>query len=98
LREDHAAGRAHHHVGHLDDPDPLKRQSRSGHDASPSRLVDLTLGFREPSEKYNLSKGVFTIPERWGRWIRANSAISSPSTSSATCPAPPTRRMWPSRH
>ena len=25
LREDHAAGRAHHHVGHLDDPHARKR-------------------------------------------------------------------------
>ena len=29
LREDHAAGRPHHHVGHLDDPYPRKRQFRS---------------------------------------------------------------------
>ena len=27
LRQDHAAGRPHHHVGHLDDPHAVKRQS-----------------------------------------------------------------------
>ena len=31
LREDHAAGRTHHHMSHLDDPYALQRQSGSGH-------------------------------------------------------------------
>ena len=35
LRQDHAAGRTHHHVGHLDDPHALKRQSRPGHSCLP---------------------------------------------------------------
>ena len=39
LREDHAAGRAHHHMGHLDDPHAVKRQSRSGHRMSPVASV-----------------------------------------------------------
>src|SRR5262249_7174498 len=31
LRQDHAAGRPHHHVGHLDDPHALQRQFAPGH-------------------------------------------------------------------
>jgi len=43
LREDHAAGRAHHHMGHLDDPHPVKRQSRPGH-----RDASLLMGLLPP--------------------------------------------------
>ena len=39
LRQDHAAGRAHHHVGHLDDPHALQRQSGLGH-----AIVSLSAG------------------------------------------------------
>ncbi len=35
LREDHAAGRAHDHVGHLDDAHACKRQSGLGHACLP---------------------------------------------------------------
>ena len=55
LRQDHAAGRAHHHMGHLDDPHAVKRQSRPGHRASPVQwaLAAQTRPSRTP-ENYNL--------------------------------------------
>jgi hypothetical protein len=34
LRQDHAAARTHHHVGHLDDPHAVKRQPCPGHRGS----------------------------------------------------------------
>ena len=39
LGEDHAASRAHHHVGHLDDPHALERQSGFSHAVLPIPLA-----------------------------------------------------------
>src|SRR5204862_4964205 len=39
LRQDHAAGRTHHHVGHLDNPHARKRQFRPGHALLPVQLL-----------------------------------------------------------
>ena len=46
LRQDHAAGRAHHHVGHFDDPHAVKRQSRPGHRFLPHTDLSLAAQFR----------------------------------------------------
>src|SRR5258708_22602394 len=63
LREDHAAGRAHHHVGHLEDRRALQRQSCSSHHALSCAPLSVTLSLREPPEKYNLTKAAFVASE-----------------------------------
>src|SRR5579883_2715193 len=63
LGEDHAAGRAHDHMGHLHDPYALERQSDCGHFRLSLNSLE-RLGFRAPSENYNLSKGAFADFER----------------------------------
>ena len=63
LRQNHAAGRAHHHMGHFDDPYALQRQSSPGHCASLpcSSGVSPRLGFQKLSGKHNLPNGAFTV-------------------------------------
>ena len=60
LREDHAAGRTHHHVGHLDDPHAVKRQSRPGHRLLPFGPSEARLGLQGRSGKYNPWNGACT--------------------------------------
>ncbi len=59
LRQDHAAGRAHHHVGHFDHPNTRQRQVLRAHGISRgSRNFASTnkIGFRALSGKYKHGK------------------------------------------
>jgi hypothetical protein len=67
LRQNHAAGRTHHHMGHLDHPHARQRQSRPGHPrlhCSFRPRLSPTLGFHALSEKYNLANSTFSPLER----------------------------------